>query len=123
MCHMNQAALNCSGITIQAKWPMTDAIIIPIMTNACEGRTTNNEKKHNKLQCIFSEAIKTLLYLAKGTPTTTLLNETGNISKELTIKEKKNLRAERIDQATYTARWKCFLYRSVDGEKGILLDI
>ena len=85
------------GIKMQAIWPMVDAIIIPIMTYACEGWTTNKEE-NKRLQCIFNEAIKTLLFLPKGTPTMILLNETGDIPIEYTIKIKKILQAKRIDQ-------------------------
>ena len=85
------------GIKMQAIWQMVDAIIIPIMTYACEGWTTNKEE-NKRLQCIFNETIKTLLFLPKGTPTTILLNETGNIPLEYTIKIKKILQAKRIDQ-------------------------
>ena len=85
------------GIKMQAIWQMVDAIIIPIMTYACEGWTTNKEE-NKRPQCIFNEAIKTLLFLPKGTPTMILLNETGNIPIEYTIKIKKILQAKRIDQ-------------------------
>ena len=85
------------GIKMQAIWQMVDAIIIPIMTYACEGWTTNKEE-NKRLQRIFNETIKTLLFLPKGTPTTILLNETGNIPIEYTIKIKKILQAKRIDQ-------------------------
>ena len=76
---------------------MVDAIIIPILTYACEGWTLNKEEK-KKLQSIFKEAMKTLLCLPKGTPTTILLNEMGNIPLEYTIKKKSILQAKRIDQ-------------------------
>ena len=85
------------GFKMQAIWQMVDAIIIPIMTYACEGWTTNKEE-NKRLQYIFNETIKTLLFLPKGTPTTILLNETGNIPIEYTIKIKKILQAKRIDQ-------------------------
>ena len=84
------------GIKMQAIWQMVDAIIVPIMTYSCEGWDTNKEDK-NKLQTIFSEAIKTILYLPKGTPTTILLSETGNIPIEYIIKRKQILQAKRID--------------------------
>ena len=82
---------------MQAIWQMVDAIIIPILTYACEGWTLNKEEK-KKLQSIFNEAMKTLLCLPKGTPTTILLHETGNIPLEYTIKKKSILQAKRIDQ-------------------------
>ena len=64
------------GIKMHSIWQMADAIIIPIMTYSCEGWDINKEK--NKLQTIFNEALKTILYLPKGTPTT-IKSETGNI--------------------------------------------
>ena len=77
-------------------WQMVDAILIPILTHACEAWTPNKEEI-TKLQTIFNEALKTILSLPKGTPTTILLNETGNYPIELTIKKKKILHAKRID--------------------------
>ena len=74
---------------------MVDATIIPIITYACEGWTINKEEK-NKLQSIFNDSIKTLLHLPKGTPTTILLNETGNIPVEYLLKKILILHAKRI---------------------------
>ena len=79
-----------------AVWQMVDAILIPILTYACEAWTPNKEEI-TKLQTIFNEALKTILSLPKGTPTTILLNETGNYPIELTIKKKKILHAKRMD--------------------------
>ena len=84
------------GIKMQAIWQMVEAIIIPIMTYSCEGWDINKEEQ-NKLQTIFNEALKTILYLPKGTATTILLNETGNIPIEYIIKRKQVLQAKRID--------------------------
>ena len=77
------------GIKMQAIWQMAEAIIIRIMTYSCEGWDINKEEK-NKLQTIFNEALKTILYLPKGTPTTILINETGNIPMEYIIKRKRS---------------------------------
>ena len=77
------------GIKMQAIWQMVDAVIIPIITYACEGWTINKEE-NNKLQSIFNDSLKTLLHLPKGTPTTILLNETGNIPIEYLLKKKTN---------------------------------
>ena len=85
------------GIKMYAIWQMVDAIIIPIITYACEGWKTTKEE-NNKLQSIFNDAIKTLLYLPKGTPTTILLNETGNVPIQYIIKKKKILQAKRISE-------------------------
>ena len=76
---------------------MVDAIIIPILTYSCEGWSTNKEDS-KKLQSIFNEALKTILYLPQGTPTTILLNETGNLPIEYIIKKKQILQAKRIDE-------------------------
>ena len=46
-----------------------------------------SKKEINKLQGIFNESIEALLYLPKGTPTSTFLNETGNIHVEYIIKK------------------------------------
>ena len=81
---------------MKAVWQMVDAIVIPILTYACEAWTPN-KVEITKLQTIFNEALKTILSLPKGTPTTILLNETGNYPIELTIKKKKILHAKRID--------------------------
>ena len=84
------------GIKKQALFEMVDAIIIPIMTYACEGWTIGKEE-NKKLQTIFNEVIKTLLYLPKGIPTMILLNETGYMPVEYTIMRKKIMQAKRID--------------------------
>ena len=72
-------------------------MIIPIMTYSCEGWDINKAEK-NKLQIIFNEALKTILYLPKGTSTTILLSETGNIPIYYIIKRKQILQAKRIDE-------------------------
>ena len=51
---------------MQAIWQMVDAMIIPIMTYSCEGWDIKKKEK-NKLQTIFNEALKTILYLPKRT--------------------------------------------------------
>ena len=84
------------GIKMQAIWQMVDAIIIPIVTYACEGWTIGKEE-NKKLQTIFNEVIKILLYLPKGIPTMILLNETGYMPVEYTIMRKKIMQAKRID--------------------------
>ena len=84
------------GIKMKAIWQMVDAIIVPIITYACEGWSPNKEEK-KKLQTIFNEALKTILYLPNGTPTTILLAETGNIPMKYTIMKKQILHAKRVD--------------------------
>ena len=74
---------------MRAIWKMVGATIIPIMTYLCEGWITN--KEFNTLQSIFNEALKIILYLHQGTPTTIVLNETGNVPTEYIIKKKQIL--------------------------------
>ena len=57
---------------------------------------TKEEKA--KLQTILNDAIKTILYLPNGTPTTILLNETFHIPVEYIITKKQILQAKRIDE-------------------------
>ena len=85
------------GIEMKAIWQMVDAIIIPIITYSCEGWSTNKEE-NKKLQSIFNEALKTILYLPQGTSITILFNETGNLPIEYIIKKKQILQAKRIDE-------------------------
>ena len=66
------------------------------MTYGCEGWTIGKEE-NEKLQTIFNEVIKTLLYLPKGIPTMILFNEMGYIPVEYTIRRKKILQAKKID--------------------------
>ena len=47
---------------MKAVWQMVDAIVIQILTYACEAGTTSKEEV-NKLQAIINEAIKTILSL------------------------------------------------------------
>ena len=85
------------GIKMKAIWQLVDSIIIPILTYACESWMRTKEEKP-KLQTIRNDAIKTILYLPNGTPTTILLNETGHIPVEYTITKKQILQAKRIDE-------------------------
>ena len=85
------------GIKMHAVWQMVDTIIIPILTYSCEGWNPTKEETR-KLQSIFNETIKTILYLPQGTPTTILLNETGNIPVEYIIKKKQILQMKRIQE-------------------------
>ena len=72
---------------MQAIWQMVDAIIISVMTYSCEGWDINKEGK-NKHQTITNEALRTILYLPKGTSTTILLNASGDIPIDYIIKRK-----------------------------------
>ena len=66
------------GIKVKTIWQLIDATIIPILIYAAEGWNYTNEKIEKKNpQTIFNEALKTILFLPQGTPTTLLLNETG----------------------------------------------
>ena len=51
---------------MKAVWQLVDAILILILTYACEAWTPNKEQIH-KLQTIFNEAIKTITFPQKGT--------------------------------------------------------
>ena len=85
------------GIKMRAIWQMVETIIIPILTYACESWKLTKEEK-SKLQTIFNDAINTILYLPKGTPTTIILSETGNLPVEHIIIKKQLLQAKRIDE-------------------------
>ena len=74
---------------------MVETSIIPILTYACESWKLTKEEK-GKVQTIFNDAIKTILYLPKGTPTTIILSETGNLPVEHIISEKQLLQTKRI---------------------------
>ena len=105
------------GIKMKAVWQMVDAIIIPIITYACEGWTLNKEEQR-KLQSIFNEALKTILYLPNGTPTTILLNETGNYPIEYTIKKKTSLTCQANRQhAKWIPHQRCHLIKKQWMEK------
>ena len=80
------------GIKMKAIWQLVDSIIIPILTYASESWMPTKKEKA-KLQTILNDAIKTILYLPNGTPTTILLNETGFIPVEYTITKKQILQA------------------------------
>ena len=84
-------------IKMHAVWQMVDAIIIPILTYSCEGWTPTKEEIR-KLQSIFNETLKTILYLPQGTPTTILLNKTGNIPVEYIIKKNQILQIKTIQE-------------------------
>ena len=49
-----------------------------------------NEKDKKKLQTIFNEALKTILYVPNGTPTTIPLSKTGNYPMKYTVMKKPN---------------------------------
>ena len=76
---------------------MVDTIIVPILTYACESWKLTKEEK-DTLQTIFNGAIKTILNLPKGTTTTIILSETGNLPVEHIITKKQLLTAKRIDE-------------------------
>ena len=85
------------GIKMRPVWQMVKTTIIPILTYACESWKLTKEVK-GKLQTIFNDAIKTILYLLKCTPTTIILRETGNLPMEHIIIKKQLLQAKRIDE-------------------------
>ena len=83
------------GIKMKAIWQLVDATIIPILTYAAEGWNYTKEEIE-KTQTIFNEALKTILFLPQGTPTTILLNETGYPAIEDIIKKKRIMQAHRV---------------------------
>ena len=83
------------GIKMKAIWQLVDATIIPILTYAAEG-WNYTKKEIEKTQTIFNEALKTILFLPQGTPTTILLNETGYPAVEDIIKKKRIMQAHRL---------------------------
>ena len=83
------------GMKMKAIWQLVDATIIPILTYAAEGWNYNKEEIE-KTQTIFNEALKTILFLPQGTPTTILLNETGYPAVEDIIKKKRIMQAHRL---------------------------
>ena len=78
-------------------WQMVDTIIILILTYSYEG-WTHTKDETRKLQSIFNETLKTILYLPQGTPTTILLYATGNVPVEQTIKKKQILQIKIIQE-------------------------
>ena len=80
---------------MKAIWQLVDATIIPILTYAAEGWNYTKEEIE-KTQTIFNEALKTILFLPQGTPTTILLNETGYPAIEDIIKKKRIMQAHRV---------------------------
>ena len=66
--------------------------------NLCLRKLETDQRGKSKLQTIFNDAIKTILYLPKGTPTTIILSETGNLPVEHIIIKKQLLQAKRIDE-------------------------
>ena len=83
------------GIKMKAIWQLVHATIIPILTYAAEGWNYTKDEIE-KTQTIFNEALKTILFLPQGTPTTILLNETGHPAIEDIIKKKIIMQSHRL---------------------------
>ena len=76
------------GIQMRAIWELVETSIIPIITYASEGwKMTQEDIK--LIQTIFNNALKEILRLPQGTPTSILLAETGFLPINLIIKKKK----------------------------------
>ena len=76
------------SIRMKGVWLLFEAVIIPIITYGAEGWMPNKKEK-DQLQTIMNKAIKSVLFLPKGTPTTVLLRETGILPIEHIINKKK----------------------------------
>ncbi len=76
------------GIKMRAIWELVETSIIPIITYGSEGWNMTKEES-KQIQAIFNTAIKDILQLPQGTPTSILLAETGFLPIELIIKKKK----------------------------------
>ena len=84
------------GMKMRAIWQLIDAVIIPILTYGAEGWDLTKTEK-DKIQIIVNKAIKTVLFLPQGTPTTILLAETGYLPIEHVIKRKRIMQAHRVE--------------------------
>ena len=69
------------GIKMEAIWQLVDSIIIPILTYGAEGWDPSKTKTQ-QIQTIMNNALKTIIFLPKQTPTSILLAETGYIPLE-----------------------------------------
>ena len=87
------------GLKMQGIWQLFDATIVPIMTYRSEGWNLS-KKEENELQTIHNRAIKTILALPQGTPTNSLLTETGQLPLKYTMKKKKIMQAHRFENKT-----------------------
>ena len=83
------------GIKMEAIWQLVDSIIIPILTYGAEGWDPSKTDTQ-QIQTIMNNALKTILFLPKQTPTSILLAETGYIPVEKIIKKKRIMQAHRI---------------------------
>ncbi len=83
------------GIKMRAIWELVETSIIPIITYGSEGWKMTKEDIC-QIQSIFNGALKEILQLPQGTPTTILLTETGFLPIEMIIKKKKLNQHNRI---------------------------
>ena len=74
-------------------WQMVETIINSILIYASESWKLTKEER-GKLHTNF----KTILYPSKGTPTTIILSEIGNLPVEHIISKKQLLQANKIDE-------------------------
>ena len=76
------------GIKMRALWELVETSIIPIITYVSECWKMTQEDRR-LTQTIFNNALKEILRLPQGTPTTIMLAETGFLPINLIMKEKK----------------------------------
>ena len=72
---------------MRATWELVETSIIPIINYRSEGGNMTKEES-KQIQTIFNTAIKDILQLPQGTPTSILLAETGFLPMELIINKK-----------------------------------
>ena len=85
------------GMRMKAIWQCIEATIVPILTYSSESWDPT-KKEEEQIQKIFNTAIKTTMNLPQGTPTTTLLKETGFIPMKHEINMKRIMQARRDEE-------------------------
>ena len=90
------------GMKMQAIWQLTDAVIIPIITDGAESWDAT-KKEIEEIQKILNNCLKTILCLPQGTPTQILLAETGYLPIQYYIYKKRIMQWHRIQKKPETA--------------------
>ena len=80
---------------MEAVLQLVETTIIPIIIYGSEAWEPT-KKETEQLETIFNKALKAILHLPQQTPASILLTEKGNIPKELIIKKKKLMHANRM---------------------------
>lgn len=83
------------GIKMHAIWQLVETTIIPTLTYGAEGWEPS-KKELERIQGIFNNVLKTIIKVPQGTPTVTLLAETGFLPIQLVINKKRIMQAHRI---------------------------